>query len=198
MSTSYAKTRKLAQLALFIAIQAVLTFTPLGFIQIPGGMVSFTIMHIPVVIAAVLMGPMYGSILGLSFGVFSMLKATFSPVAVTDMLFSPFSSGDPIGSLVMCVLPRILLGLVAGWLYVLLSRHMKNRAVAIGISAGVATLLHSVLVLSGMAVFFSALSMKEVFAVIIGVGALIELAAAVVVSIGVCIPLQRYLSVQRS
>ena len=45
-----ARTMRLAQLAMLIAIQAILTFTPLGFIMIPP--ISITIMHIPVIIGA--------------------------------------------------------------------------------------------------------------------------------------------------
>ena len=74
--TSLARTMRLAQLAMLIAIQAILTFTPLGFIMIPP--ISITIMHIPVIIGAVTMGPLFGGILGASFGVMSMLKATFA------------------------------------------------------------------------------------------------------------------------
>ena len=50
-------TRKLTQLALLIAIQLILSFTPLGFIILPG-MVSITIMHIPVIVGGIVMGPM--------------------------------------------------------------------------------------------------------------------------------------------
>ena len=101
---------RLAQLAMLIAIQAILTFTPLGFIMIPP--ISITIMHIPVIIGAVTMGPLFGGILGASFGVMSMLKATFAAASPADIIFSPFISGTPVQSLILCVVPRILLGVI--------------------------------------------------------------------------------------
>ena len=73
MSQVNKKTAQMTQLTLLIAILVVLTFTPLGFIQIPP--VAITILHIPVIIGAIAMGPVCGGILGLAFGVLSMLKA---------------------------------------------------------------------------------------------------------------------------
>ena len=62
MSKSSGKTRELVQLSLLIALEAVLAFTPLGFIMIPP--IAITILHIPVIIGAVLMGPAKGGVLG--------------------------------------------------------------------------------------------------------------------------------------
>ncbi len=62
MSKNSLKTVQLTQLTLLIALLAVLTFTPIGFIQIPP--VAITILHIPVIVGAVVMGPKYGGILG--------------------------------------------------------------------------------------------------------------------------------------
>ena len=115
MSRTTAKTRNLVQLSLLIALEAVMAFTPLGFIMIPP--ISITILHIPVIIGAILMGPTYGGILGGAFGVLAMIKATFFAASPADILFSPFHSGAPVQSLVMCVVPRILLGVFAALLY---------------------------------------------------------------------------------
>ena len=65
MSQTHEKTLKLAQLAMLIAIEAIMTFLPIGFIMVPP--VSITLLHIPVIIGAILMGPLYGGILGGSF-----------------------------------------------------------------------------------------------------------------------------------
>ena len=104
MRNTNQKTLRLAQLAILIALEAVLTFTPLGFILVPP--ISITLMHIPVIVGAVLMGPVDGGILGLSFGVFSMIKASTAAASPADMAFSPFLSGEPVSSIVMCIIPR--------------------------------------------------------------------------------------------
>ena len=112
MRNTSKQTLRLAQLAILIALEAVLTFTPLGFIMVPP--ISITLLHIPVIVGAVLMGPVDGGILGLSFGVFSMIKASTAAASPADMAFSPFLSGEPVSSIVMCIIPRILLGVIAG------------------------------------------------------------------------------------
>lgn len=191
MSQVNKKTAQMTQLTLLIAILVVLTFTPLGFIQIPP--VAITILHIPVIIGAITMGSVCGGILGLAFGVLSMLKATFMGVSPVDLMFSPFASGAPIQSLVMCILPRVLLGVIAGVLYEALKSRLSNDALSIGISAGIATLCHTIMVMGCLWFFFSAIPLKEVFLTIVGVNGLLELGVGIVITIAVCKPLMKYL-----
>lgn len=191
MRNTNRKTLRLAQLAILIALEAVLTFTPLGFILVPP--ISITLMHIPVIVGAVLMGPVDGGILGLSFGVFSMIKASTAAASPADMAFSPFLSGEPVSSIVMCIIPRILLGVIAGGLYLLLSKKIKNGVLSMGISAVAATFCHSVMVLVLLSVLFQSLPLKAVLAALVGVNCLLEMLAAAVVAVAVCKPLQRIL-----
>ena len=149
--------------------------------------------RIPVIVGAVLMGPVDGGILGLSFGIFSMIKASTAAASPADMAFSPFLSGEPVSSIVMCIIPRILLGVIAGGLYLLLSKKIKNGVLSMGISAVVATFCHSMMVLVLLSVLFQSLPLKAVLASLIGVNCLLEMLAAAVVAVAVCKPLQRIL-----
>ena len=191
MEKSSAQTRRMVQLAILIALEAVLTFTSLGFIMIPP--ISITLLHIPVIIGAILMGPSAGGILGLAFGLFSMLKASTAAASPADMAFSTFLSGSPLSSVVMCILPRVLLGVIAGGLYLLLSRKVKGDAVSMGVSAVAATFLHSMMVLGLLSLLFQALPLKDVIAALIGVNCLLEMLAAAVVTAAVCVPLKKAL-----
>ena len=191
MEKSSAQTRRMVQLAILIALEAVLTFTSLGFIMIPP--ISITLLHIPVIIGAILMGPSAGGILGLAFGLFSMLKASTAAASPADMAFSPFLSGSPLSSVVMCILPRVLLGVIAGGLYLLLSRKVKGDAVSMGVSAVAATFLHSMMVLGLLSLLFQALPLKDMIAALIGVNCLLEMLAAAVVTAAVCVPLKKAL-----
>ncbi|MCI8933558.1 MAG: ECF transporter S component [Clostridiaceae bacterium] len=191
MEKSSAQTRRMVQLAILIALEAVLTFTSLGFIMIPP--ISITLLHIPVIIGAILMGPSAGGILGLAFGLFSMLKASTAAASPADIAFSPFLSGSPLSSVVMCILPRVLLGVIAGGLYLLLSRKVKGDAVSMGVSAVAATFLHSMMVLGLLSLLFQALPLKDVIAALIGVNCLLEMLAAAVVTAAVCVPLKKAL-----
>ena len=183
-------TRKLTQLALLIAIQLILSFTPLGFIILPG-MVSITIMHIPVIVGGIVMGPMYGGILGLVFGLLSMYKATTAATSVVDQAFSPFLSGAPVQSIIMCIVPRVLLGVVAALLFRALEKRIKSKGLAIAISAAVASVMHTVLVLGCLWALVVSLPLKSVFVTLVTLNGFSEIAVAVIVAVGVCRPLLR-------
>lgn len=182
--------RTLTQFSLLLAIEIILGVTPLGLIMIPP--IAITIMHIPVIIGAIVMGPAYGSLLGLSFGVISLIKAITSAVSPGDLLFNPAASGNPLASIVMCLVPRILLGLFASLLYMGLSRLIKQKVVCVGISAVAATVLHTVMVLGCLYLFFRAIPLSTVFGTIMSLNGVLEILAALLVAVPVCIPLINY------
>lgn len=189
MSKTTSKTRTLTQLSLLIALEAVMAFTPLGFIMIPP--ISMTIMHIPVIIGAILMGPTCGGILGAGFGIISMVKATFFATSPADMIFSPFHSGAPVQSLVMCILPRILLGVFAALLFRAL-RRVTGEVLAIALASVLSTVLHTVMVLGSMWLFFNAMPLRDVFITVASLNCILEVVAAGVIGTAVCKPLLRF------
>ncbi|HEX7434480.1 MAG TPA: ECF transporter S component, partial [Anaerolineaceae bacterium] len=99
------RTRKIVVAGIMAAISCFLGLTHWGFIPWFGG-VSLTIMQVPVIIGAVLEGPLVGAIIGLIFGVFSMLQAAIAPNGPTDVWFT-----NPL----LSVLPRLAIGPLA-WL----------------------------------------------------------------------------------
>ncbi|HDQ15112.1 MAG TPA: ECF transporter S component, partial [Sediminispirochaeta sp.] len=82
------------------AIAIFLGATRLGFIPWFAG-ASLTIMAVPVIIGAILEGPVVGFVIGLIFGVFSLIQAAVAPQGPTDVWFV-----DPLVS----VLPRLFIG----------------------------------------------------------------------------------------
>lgn len=122
------KTRKLVLAAVFVAIIIVMAFTPFGYI--PLGFMNATIIHVPVIIGAIILGPKYGGILGGVFGLTSLWKNTYMPNA-TSFVFSPFIKIGEFGgnawSLVICMVPRILIGIVAYYAYRTLMKLLRNR-----------------------------------------------------------------------
>lgn len=117
--TTKNKTIGLVQLALFSAIIILMAFTPLlGYI--PLGFTRATIIHIPVIIGALLLGPKKGAILGAIFGLTSLINNTINPT-ITSFVFTPFYSlGEFSGgfrSLLICFLPRILVGIIPYYIY---------------------------------------------------------------------------------
>ena len=89
-ATSNQRTKGLTQVALFAALIFLMAFTPfLGYI--PLGFTRATIIHIPVIIGSLVLGPGKGAFLGGVFGLTSFLNNTFNPTA-TSFVFSPFYS----------------------------------------------------------------------------------------------------------
>lgn len=80
-------TRWLVGVAMMAAIVVLLANTPLGMIQLP--IIKATTTHIPVIIGAILLGPMAGAVLGGVFGLCSLVSNTVAPVAAS-ICFSPF------------------------------------------------------------------------------------------------------------
>ena len=74
-------TKKIAVGGMLGAFSVVLSMTPIGYIPIPRLGIDATTMHIPVIIGAILGGPMVGTIVGLIFGVSSFLRAATPYIA---------------------------------------------------------------------------------------------------------------------
>ena len=97
--------RKMAIVGVLGALSVILGLTPLGFI--PVGPTRATIMHIPVIIGAIMEGPVVGGLIGLIFGLSSMFQAATNPTPVSFVFLNPLVS----------ILPRVLIGIVAHYIY---------------------------------------------------------------------------------
>lgn len=182
---------RLTQLGILLALEAVLAFTPLGFITIPP--ISITLLHIPVIVGGILLGPLDGAVLGGAFGIFSMIRASMTGNP-GDILFNPAASGNPVASIVMSVLPRILIGLIAAWIYLLMKKLTKGKDLAaIPVAAAVATILHTVMVLGLMELLFDAFPLEQFFSTVILLNGLVEVCTAIVIATAVCKPLMHIL-----
>ncbi|MCI6736768.1 MAG: ECF transporter S component [Intestinibacter sp.] len=117
--------RRMAVISVLSAISIVLSMIPfVGYIKL--GPVDATIMHVPVIIGAVVEGPLVGAAVGLIFGLTSLFKA-FTEPSITSFCFM-----NPIIS----VLPRILIGVVSYYVYKLIYKISK-RVYLSGFVAGV-------------------------------------------------------------
>ncbi len=151
------KTRDMVLTGAFVAIMVIMTIVPvLGYI--PLGFMNATIIHIPVIIGAILMGPKKGAFLGLVFGFTSMWKNTILMPNPTSFVFSPFITvGDFSGnwkSAVICLVPRILIGVTAYYVYKLIAGKKGKRKVAALACAGVAGSITNTLLVMNMIYFF--------------------------------------------
>ena len=180
------KTQNFTRLTLMIALLVVLGLTPLGLIDIPP--VSITTMHIPVIVGSIVLGYKYGSLLGLSFGIFSLLRGVLKPSAFVTY-FNLAASTNPLGTIIMCIVPRILLGILPGLLFVAFKKLHIPQRVTVGISAGISTIFHTFSVLFCMMFFFGGTDIAKIFSTIVSINGILELFAAIIVSVAICHPL---------
>ncbi len=121
-------TRWMVSVALMAAVIVVLANTPLGMIQLP--IIKATTVHIPVIIGAIVFGPLAGGILGGVFGVCSLISNTMAPTLLS-FAFSPFLSttGIPgaLKAIWISVGCRILIGVVSGWLWIFFKKIKMNQ-----------------------------------------------------------------------
>lgn len=144
-------TRYMATLAMLCGVLLMMGMTGIGFIPLP--LIKATTMHIPVILGAVLLGPAAGGILGCVFGLCSVWANTTSPNLLA-FAFSPFmtTEGLPgvLKSIWIAVCCRILFGILAGWLWKIAKRIFKQEYLALPITAAVATLCHTLLVMGSI------------------------------------------------
>ena len=145
--------KDMVEIALFTAIMLVLSFTPLGYIPI--GVVKATTMHIPVIIAGVVLGGKKGAILGFVFGLTSFLKASFFSPNITSFLFTPLYPGGNFWSIVICFVPRILIGVVAALVFNALFKLIKNETVSLAVAGVCGSLTNTILVMGMAYIFFA-------------------------------------------
>jgi uncharacterized membrane protein len=168
---------------LFIAIIVTMTFVPnLGYITI--NYLSITTLHIPVIIGSAILGPLGGFILGLTWGITSLIYSLSRPEGVIFM--------NPLIS----VLPRVIVGLVVGYLSVWpvfkadakssFSRFFaKPHVHDVGLAV-LGTLTNTVLVLSAIALFSSTIlwpfnqTFSKIIAVILSLNGSVELISAII------------------
>jgi len=149
----------LSQFGILLAIEAILCFTPLGSLPAIGPIVA-TLMMLPVAITAILLGPKAGTLMGFFAGLFSFIVWTFMPPSpIVAFIFTPFYSlgefSGNYGSLLICFIPRILAGTVAGFSYIGAKKAFRGKNVlCFSLSAALGSLTNTIGVLGGIWLFF--------------------------------------------
>ena len=176
------KTFKMVLTALFMAIVIMMAFVPnLGYINLV--VIKATLIHVPVIIGSIVLGPQMGAVLGATFGLTSLINNTINP-SLLSFAFSPFYSMGDVGgnffSIIICFVPRILVGVVPHYVYKGLMALMKNfkgkKMVALPV-AGVAGALTNTLLVMNMIYFFfrdefaaaKSIAVEAVYDVILGI-----------------------------
>lgn len=196
MNTRKYNTRWIVGVALFVALQLVLQLTGIGLIPLP--FIKATTLHIPVIIGAVVLGPLAGGILGGVFGLCSVWTNTVAPSALS-FAFSPVLAAETSGgtgalkAVWIAFGCRVMIGVVAGWLWIALKKLKVNDLIALPIVGVAGAMTNTVLVMGSIYVLlrpeYAALknvAMEAVLGLIMGVvgtsGVAEAIAAAILVT----------------
>lgn len=178
------KTRRLVVAGMLSAVSVVLGLTPLGIIPI--GALGVTTLHLPAIIGAVLEGPVVGGVIGLVFGLVSLYKSISTGSILAPIMINPLVS----------ILPRVLIGPAAYYVFRGLEKLTKKHALSIGCAAAAGTLTNTVGVMGFIYIFYA-----EKYAAAVGVdpaavgwtilgicasNGIPECIAAIVIAIAVC------------
>ncbi|WP_315116267.1 ECF transporter S component [uncultured Clostridium sp.] len=117
-------TRQIAVVGMLSAISIFLGISGLGFIPIPP--VKATIMHVPVIIGAIIEGPVVGGMIGLIFGIFSVINAFTNPTPLFFVFVNPIVS----------VVPRVVIGIASYYCYSALSTKLGTLKIALAAIVG--------------------------------------------------------------
>lgn len=197
-----------AFLSILVAIIFILTFTPIGFINLV--VIKATIIHVPVIIGSILLGPKRGAVLGASFGLASFISNSTAP-SLLSFAFSPLMPvpGLDRGSLLallVCFLPRILVGIVPWYVNALLERlFVKSgnitQTVSLTISAALGSITNTILVMGLIYFLFQdayaqikGVAANAVLGVVLGVvgtNGVPEAIFAVVMTAAICVPMKK-------
>ena len=165
------KVGRMVRMAVLVAIIFLLSFTPLGYLVI--GPIAATTIQMPVIIGAIIMGPMAGAVLGGFFGLSAIIKVLTVPGA--DAVATAILGVAPFLYIVIAMVPRILMGLLAGLLYKGLRRILSEEKslISFGITGFVGSMLNTVFYLGSLWLLASGFVAQEYAIDISGVGAMV-------------------------
>lgn len=204
--------------ALFAAIVLLMAFTPIGLIDLP--VIKATLLHVPVIIGSVILGPVKGGALGFLFGLSSLIKNSTAP-SLLSFAFSPviplpgLTQGSYL-SIIICFVPRILVGVTPYYtvkgIEILVKKltGKKNRAIhsaATIASAVVGSFTNTILVMGMIYLFLKEpyaqannIPIDTVLSVILGIvgtNGLSEAIVAAVIAPPVCFAVDTVLGKKR-
>ena len=134
--------RQMTMIGMLSAISIFLGITGLGFIPLPT--MRATIMHVPVIIGAIIEGPVVGALVGLVFGLFSMYQNFTAPGPTSFIFWNP----------IIAIIPRVLVGIVAYYVYLTLYTKIKKESISIAIASLLASFTNTAGVLSLAYLFY--------------------------------------------
>ena len=183
---------RLVLTALLTALIIVMAFTPFGYLK--AGAIEITFITIPVIIGAVLLGPVGGLFLGAVFGITSFIQC-FGMSTFGVALFSV----SPLRTAIVCIVARVLMGWLTAVIFKAISSKDKTSFVQYLVASIAGPLLNTILFTGTLLLLFNnapiIIQLKEQFgstnvmtfaAAFVGVNGLIEAGVCAVLGTALC------------
>lgn len=148
MKTKF-NTKQLVLLGLLTAILLLMAYTPLGFFNI--GPLAITLNVIPVALAAIVLGPIGGAIVGAVFGITSFLQCI--GVGGTSAMGVILFEINPFLAFVQRFIPRVLDGLLIGFIFKGISK-ISNTYVACLVTGFCSAFLNTVFFMTALVALY--------------------------------------------
>ena len=179
--------KTLVVLAVLIAITILMAFTPVGYLRV--GAISISFLMIPVAVGAIAKGPLAGALIGTVFGITSFVQCFGM-----DPFGTYLASKNVFFTFIMCIVCRALAGFLAGLVYKLMSKVVKNMPLRSSVTGLCAALFNTVLFVGALILLFGKATVGEatnidpsigiiaLFAAIVGFNALFEAIASFLIT----------------
>ena len=186
------KTLRMVQIALLMALEVVLT---LLYIPTPISTINLNFGLVPIVIAAVFLGPVAGAVIGCVSGIVTAVQV----VTVPSFFYTFLVTVNPVAACVISVLKTTLAGLIVGWIYKLMNASCKYKLINSIVSSAVCPVVNSGIFALGMFIFFGDALLADaafsaygtgliaiVFIGLIGVNFIVEFIVTTLISPALC------------
>ena len=150
MKTKKLSTKQLTVLGLMIAVLVLMSYTPLGYLNI--GPLAITFNMIPVAIAAIACGPLGGAVLGAVFGLTSFGQCI--GIGGVSAMGATLFRINPVLAFIQRFVPRFLDGWLLGYLFRWLRKATKNTTLAGYITGFLSAFLNTVFFMVALVVLF--------------------------------------------
>lgn len=189
-------TKRMVLLAVLMGILLLMSFTPLGYLNI--GPLAISLNMIPVAIGAIALGPSAGALLGAVFGITSCLQCI--GIGGTSAMGVAMFEINPILTLIQRFVPRVCAGWFVGWAYIQMCKLTKSGVTAF--TAGfLAALTNTVLFMGALiGLFWHTEYLQELVngqnilvfvCTFVGINAVVEMLASTVIVGSVCVALKK-------
>lgn len=187
----------MAEIAVLTAIIILMAFTPIGYIKTAG--LEITLITIPVIVGAIVLGPAAGAFLGAVFGVTSFLQSVLalSPFGVMLLEINPFFC------FVVCIPTRILMGFCTGLIF---KAFRTKNALAYSVSGLCGALLNTLFFMGTLVALYwktdyiqgiaDTIGATNIFLFVIlfvGINGLIEALCCFVIAAGIAKAVNRFI-----